>query len=82
MENDDKNQPKQSVTGYISLPKRVDAPSLGVSMESLETLIKMQKVKRLGYIIPKGKNILDVLWISTSVWYKPSTWGKGYFTTK
>lgn len=82
MRNDDKSQPKQSVTGYISLPKKVDAPPLGVSMESLETLTKMRKVKRLGYIIPNGKNILDVIWISTSVWYKPSTWGQGYFTTK
>jgi len=82
MENNKNNPQKESVTGYISLPKRVDAPPLGVSMESLETLTKMRKVKRLGYVIPQGKNILDVIWVSTSVWYKPSTWRTGYFTTK
>lgn len=77
-----KSQHKLNIKRDVGLPKRIDGPKLGISIESLETCLKMEKIKRLGFVIPDDKNILDVEWISTSTWYKPWTWGRGFFITR
>lgn len=63
-------------------PRRVEAPRLDVSAESMKTFKLLDKIKKYNYQIPPPFTLADVEWVSTSVWYKPWTWGQGFIRVK